>query len=43
MDTNQTQMTLGGMCGIKVKKLYPRKVGQVNFYICERCKGIMDM
>lgn len=32
-----------GMCGIKVKKLYPQKVGQVNFMICERCKSIMDM
>lgn len=32
-----------GMCGIKVKKLYPQKVGQINFMICERCKSIMDM
>ena len=32
-----------GMCGIKVKKLYPQKVGQINFMICEQCKSIMDM
>ena len=32
-----------GMCGIKVKKLYPCKVGQVEFMICENCKSIMDM
>lgn len=32
-----------GMCGVKVKKLYPQKVGQVDFMICERCKSIMDM
>ena len=32
-----------GMCGIKVKNLYPRKVGQVDFKICENCKSIMDM
>ena len=32
-----------GMCGIRVKKLYPQKVGQVNFMICEQCKSIMDM
>lgn len=32
-----------GMCGTKVPKLYPRKVGQVNFMICENCKSIMDM
>lgn len=40
-NTNKTGKC--GMCGIKVKKLYPRKVGQVNFYICENCKAIMDM
>lgn len=32
-----------GMCGTKVPKLYPRKVGQVNFMICGNCKSIMDM
>lgn len=32
-----------GMCGVSVPKLYPRKVGQVQFYICPRCKSIMDM
>lgn len=32
-----------GMCGVSVKKLYPRKVGSVDFMICENCKGIMDM
>jgi hypothetical protein len=32
-----------GMCGVKVKRLYPHKVGQVDFMICERCKSIMDM
>lgn len=32
-----------GMCGIKVKKLYPQKVGKVDFMICEICKSIMDM
>lgn len=32
-----------GMCGTKVQKLYPRKVGQVNFMICENCKSIMDI
>lgn len=32
-----------GMCGIKVDKLYNRKVGQVEFMICGRCKAIMDM
>lgn len=32
-----------GMCGISVKKLYPQKVGQVDFMICERCKTIMDI
>jgi hypothetical protein len=30
-----------GMCGIKTKKLYPRKVGQVDFMICENCKMTM--
>ena len=24
-----------GMCGIKVKQLFPCKVGKVNFVICE--------
>lgn len=32
-----------GMCGIKVSKLHPQKVGQVDFMICENCKGIMDI
>lgn len=32
-----------GMCGVKVKNLYPQKVGQIDFMICERCKDIMDM
>lgn len=32
-----------GMCGIRVSKLYPRKVGQVGFMICERCKEIMNL
>ena len=32
-----------GMCGIKVDKLYPRKVGNVDFMICGNCKSIMDM
>lgn len=32
-----------GMCGIKVKKLYPQKVGKVDFMICENCKTIMDL
>ena len=32
-----------GMCGVNVKKLYPRKVGQVDFVICEQCKMIMDL
>lgn len=32
-----------GMCGVKVDVLYPRKVGKVNFMICENCKSIMDM
>ena len=31
-----------GMCGVSVKKLYPRKVGKTDFMICERCKDIMD-
>lgn len=32
-----------GMCGIKVKKLYPCKVGEVEFMICGNYKGIMEM
>ena len=32
-----------GMCGVKVKKLYPHKVGQIEFMICGNCKAIMDM
>lgn len=40
-NTNQTGKC--GMCGTKVPKLYPRKVGNVDFMICGNCKGIMDM
>lgn len=40
-NTNKTGKC--GMCGIKVKKLYPCKVGQVDFMICGNCKSIMDM
>lgn len=40
-NTNKTGKC--GMCGVKVKKLYPHKVGQVDFMICERCKQIMDL
>jgi hypothetical protein len=40
-NTNKTGKC--GMCGIKVRKLYPHKVGQVDFMICENCKSIMDM
>lgn len=32
-----------GMCGVKVKKLYPHRVGHVDFMICSNCKMIMDM
>ena len=32
-----------GMCGVKVKVLYPREVGRVKFMICPNCKSIMDM
>lgn len=32
-----------GMCGVSVKKLYPRKVGNVDFMICANCKSIMDI
>ena len=32
-----------GMCGVNVAKLYPCKVGKVNFMICGNCKSIMDM
>lgn len=32
-----------GMCGVKVKKLYPYRVGQVDFMICGNCKMIMDL
>ena len=32
-----------GMCGVKVEKLHYKKVGQVEFMICENCKSIMDM
>lgn len=31
-----------GMCGVSVKKLYPHRVGKVDFMICGRCKSIMD-
>jgi len=39
---NKNKIGECGMCGIKVKKLYQRRVGQVDFMICERCKEIMD-
>lgn len=32
-----------GMCGVKAPQLFPRKVGNVDFMICPRCKGVMDM
>lgn len=32
-----------GMCGIDVKKLYPCKVGKIDFMICGNCKSIMDL
>ncbi len=32
-----------GMCGTMAWHLYPRKVGQVEFMICENCKAIMDL
>ena len=32
-----------GMCGDRHDKLYPRKVGQVDFMICDNCKQTMDM
>lgn len=32
-----------GMCGTKVKKLYPQRVGKVDFMICGNCKAIMEM
>ena len=32
-----------GMCGEKAKTLYPRKVGQVEFMICESCKCVMEL
>lgn len=32
-----------GMCGVKVGKLYPHKIGKVEFMICENCKEIMDL
>ncbi len=31
------------MCGVKVKKLYPYKVGQLKFMVCENCKTIMEL
>ena len=40
-NTNKTGKC--GMCGINVKKLYPQKVGNIDFMICGRCKSIMDM
>ena len=39
---NKNKIGECGMCGIKVKKLYPRRVGQVDFMTCGRCKEIMD-
>jgi len=32
-----------GMCGKDAKALFPQKVGQVDFMICENCKLIMEM
>ena len=32
-----------GVCGVKVKKLYPYKVGQLKFMVCENCKSIMEL
>lgn len=32
-----------GMCGVKVKRLYPHNVGHVDFMICDNCKSIMSM
>lgn len=40
-NTNKTGKC--GMCGIKVKTLYPQRVGQVDFMVCGNCKSIMDM
>lgn len=40
-NTNKTEKC--GMCGVKVKKLYPQKVGEIDFMICGNCKSIMDM
>jgi hypothetical protein len=40
---NKSKTGKCGMCGIKANKLYPQRVGQVDFMICERCKMIMDM
>lgn len=40
-NTNRTGKC--GMCGIKVKRLYPKKVGSVQFYICPNCLSIMNM
>lgn len=40
-NTNKTGKC--GMCGIKSDKLYPRKVGKVDFMICNQCKMIMEM
>lgn len=31
------------MCGIEENILYPRKIGKVEFMICENCKAIMDL
>jgi len=39
---NKNKIGECGMCGIKVKKLYQRRVGQVDFMTCGRCKEIMD-
>ena len=40
---NSNKVGKCGMCGIKVPKLYPHKVGQVNFMICDNCRFIMHM
>lgn len=32
-----------GMCGTKEETLYYRKIGQIEFMICENCKDVMDI
>jgi hypothetical protein len=40
---NTNKSGVCGMCGVKVKKLYPYKVGQIKFMVCENCKSIMEL